>query len=122
MTDKILDLIGAVSGVRPHHQRVITRTAWVAFVTFHILWVCGWLTVAGLSPPFAAAADLERLQARIDISARISLAQELRVQMRARCLAHDSEIRASIERLIETLQVQYVSITGDRYHDSGCTP
>jgi hypothetical protein len=52
-----MDFIFRNMGLSRDQQVLITRAAWVLFVTFHILWVCGWLSILGLAPPFAVAAD-----------------------------------------------------------------
>lgn len=69
---------------------------------------------------FAFAGDMRELKARVDISTRIALAQEIRLYQQALCKTDD---RDSIYRAIERLQVEYVAVTGVRYPDvSSCGP
>lgn len=50
-----------VLGLNREQGRLFLRVAWVLFVTFHIAWVCGWLTAFSLNAPFAAAQDFASL-------------------------------------------------------------
>lgn len=73
---------------------------------------------------FARAADLaavqndmRQLKHRVDVSARIALAQELRLYQRELCVATNKE---AIYNIIERLQLEYSAITGTRYPLQGC--
>lgn len=44
---------------------LLIRVGWVVLVTGHILWICGFLGIAGLETPFAAAGDFTKLQASV---------------------------------------------------------
>jgi hypothetical protein len=52
-----MDFILRNLGLTREVQVILVRAVWVIFVTFHIMWVCGWLGILGLAPPFAAAAE-----------------------------------------------------------------
>lgn len=61
----LFDVVGrifALVGVPPHAQQMVAQLLWVFFVTFHIAWVCGYLQVVHLPPPFADNAIVERLR------------------------------------------------------------
>lgn len=97
-------------GLKREHQRVLIRTAWVLFVSGHVLWVCGWLAAMGLSSPFAQAADVDDLLRASRVNARITMQTELRVQIRAWCLAEDPEIRQLTWRRIDELRTDLLEI------------
>jgi len=92
----------------PKQRSVMLRVAWVAFVTFHILWVCGWLGFAGLSTPFARAADFDELKKSSNIAASLSLAQEIRAQVQILCDTTNQSSRNTIINTIDKLQVDYI--------------
>jgi len=109
-----------VAGIKPAQQAAILRVAWVAFVTFHIAWVCGWLAVFGLGSPYAKAGDLSKLAQNVQISARISLVREIRDAMYARCQAKETTIRDQLSVYIDKLQEEYVGVAGQRYPEMPC--
>jgi hypothetical protein len=55
---EFVELVLKSLGLTQPQLQFLTRAAWVIFVSFHILWVCGWLTALGLMAPFASAQDL----------------------------------------------------------------
>lgn len=67
---------------------------------------------------FATNNDVRLLQARIDLSAQLQLAAEIRLQSLVRCTSPDKE---AITRTIDKLQVEYKAITGDRYPEGSCS-
>lgn len=97
-------------GLKREHQKILIRTGWVFFVTGHVLWVCGWLTAMGLASPFASAADVDKLLRAAQVNARISMQTELRVQIRAWCIAEDPEIRQLAWRRIDELRSDLLEI------------
>jgi hypothetical protein len=115
--DRAFGLLSEGFGLSPDQRRMLLRILWVIFVTTHILWVCGFLAIFGLPSPFAKASDVERIAQSADISARISLAQEIRTYAAARCKADDQE---PYNRIIERLQIDYELITGARYAEPRC--
>ncbi len=99
---------------------ILIRVAWVAFVTGHVLWVCGFLTALGLASPFAKASDVEKLLRAQEISARISMQQELRVQIRAWCIAQDPEIRQVAWDRIDQLRSELLEIARLQTPEPSC--
>lgn len=99
---------------------LIMRVSWITFVTVHIFWVCGWLTVFGVISPFADAADLAELQRTAAVSARLSLAQEIRTQLLAKCLVTDPRVKESLAVTIDKLQIEYSQYAGTRYPEPKC--
>lgn len=52
-------IIEAVFGQLTKEQRLlIMRSTWIGIVSFHMIWVCGWISFTGIEAPFAKAADL----------------------------------------------------------------
>jgi hypothetical protein len=93
----------------------------MALVYFHILWVCGWLAFLGLEVPFAKADDFKRLNAAVQISAKLNIAREIRDQVQARCSTRDYNTRRAFDSAIETLQLEYMTVTGgQRYPEPPC--
>jgi hypothetical protein len=91
-------------GLKPGHWKVLVRTGWVLFVTFHIARAAGWLAAFGFMSPYANAADVEKLLRAAEVNARISMQTELRVQIRAWCSTNDGEIRALAWNRIDELR------------------
>lgn len=116
-----LDLLSEAFGLNKGHRQMLLRIGWVLVVSTHIAWACGWLVTFGLIG-FARAADVEQLQRTVEISARIQLAQEIRLQVRARCTLTDQQMRDSVQRAIDNLQNEYARITaGQRYPEPSCS-
>lgn len=84
------------------------QIAWVSFVTIHILWVCGWLGFIGLQTPFAKAAAFDELQQSSNITASLSIAQEIRAQVQLLCETFNPTSRNTIIATIDKLQVDYM--------------
>lgn len=85
---------------------------------FAVLKAYGWLASLGIAMPFASAADvddLKRIQAMnaraAEISARINMQQELRMQTRIWCSATDVDIKADALRKIDKLRAEFLEIT-----------
>lgn len=115
--DRLFTLLGEGFGLTPDQRRLLIRTLWVLMVSTHILWVCGFMAIVGFPSPFAKASDVERIQQSADISARISLAQEIRAYSASRCRADDRE---PFDKIIDRLQIEYERITGARYPEPRC--
>jgi hypothetical protein len=110
-------------GVPRDQQGVVINVLWRAFMLSFVMWSLGAFGMMGL-PGFLWASDaqeleekVDRLQESADISARISLAQEIRAYAAARCKADDPE---PFNQVIERLQVDYERITGSRYPEPRC--
>lgn len=59
--EALLGFITDNLGLTKEQQRLIVRSGWVLFVSFHIAWVCGWLAVLGMGSPFALADEQKQL-------------------------------------------------------------
>lgn len=100
-------------------QALILRVLWVLTVSIHIAWACGWLTAIGLVG-FARADDVSQVQKTVNASARVTLSQEIRAQIRVRCVSTDQNVVDSLTRYIDSLQVEYERIAGQRYPEAEC--
>lgn len=58
MLDSVSDILDRI--LTKDQQVFLIRSGWVLFVTGHIMWVCGWLTFMGVSPPFVQSQELSR--------------------------------------------------------------
>lgn len=74
MEQRVLSLLTEGLKLNVAQRGLLIRVGWISLVSFHIFWVCGWLSVLGLSPPFAQASDIQQSAARTD--AKISPAIE----------------------------------------------
>lgn len=83
----------------------------------YAMWSLGLVGDSG----FATSSDVRQLKQRVDISAQLSLAAEIRVQVRARCAVADQSMKEAITHYIDDLQRQYKEIAGDRYPEPGCS-
>ena len=66
---------------------------------------------------FASSDEFNQLKRRVDISAKIDLAQEIRRYQALFCASHDEE---PILQALERLQTDYISIAGTRYPAARC--
>ena len=103
---------------------MVITALWRIGMVGWILWACGAFASIGF-PGFLSAADGKQLKEDVaglkqsaDISARISLAQEIRLYVGARCKAEDRE---QYDRIIERLQLDYERIAGARYAEPRCS-
>jgi len=103
-------------GIRPHLKWRLVVSLSICGMLLYVIWSLGLLGVPGL----ARASDVEKLQKRVDISAQLSLAAEIRAQVHARCVVTDQSTKEAITRYIDDLQRQYREITGDRYPEGQC--
>lgn len=105
-------------GIKPHLKWRLAVSLSLAGILIYAIWSLGLLGVPG----FARADDVNQLQRRVDISAQLTLAAEIRVQVRARCTVADQTTKEAITRYIDDLQRQYKAIAGDRYPEGSCSP
>lgn len=112
--DKVLNIL--LFGVPNEQRGMVITVLWRTLMVGWVLWTLGAFASIGLTG-FALATDVERLKESADISARISLAQEIRLYVAQRCKADDPE---PFNRVIERLQVDYQRITGERYPEGRC--
>ncbi len=96
-------------------------------MAIHIAWICGWLVVFGVASPYARADDMQRLassvatlQKNVNIGTRISLGREIRDQMAVRCHTTDESALQGLSNYIESLQSEYLDLTGQRYPETIC--
>ena len=121
------DVTGAFSalsagfGLNRRQQALVLRILWVITVSIHIAWACGWLSAIGLIG-FARANEVSQIQQTVNASARVTLSQEIRAQIRVRCSTTDQPIIDSLTRYIDGLQLEYERIAGQRYPEIPCKP
>ena len=108
-------------GLRREHQRLLIRVGWVLGVSFHIAWVCGLTAFMGLGTPFARASDVDKLMRAAEVNARISMQQELRVQVRLWCTTPDQEVRDIAYRRIDELRHDLREIAKTETPNPTCT-
>ena len=107
-------------GLKVEHQRLLIRTLWVLAVTTNMLWVGGLLAFVGLTAPFAKASDVDKLLRAAEVNARISMQNEIRLQVRVYCSASDDDIRNSAMRRIDELRDELWEIAKVRVSDPQC--
>lgn len=107
-------------GLKREHQKILIRTGWVLFVTYHIARAAGWLAPLGLASMFASASDVDKLIRASEINARISMQNEIRVQTRNYCETDDVEIRASALKRIDQLREDMWEIAKVRVPEPQC--
>lgn len=122
-------MLTAVFGSLTKEQRIlIMRSTWIGVVTFHMVWVCGWISFAGLEAPFAKAVDMSEatkhlevitLQLQADRVDRLDLAiQTIRGQQ---CrTAVDSPARQNYTDRLNELFRKYMELTGKEPHVPRC--
>lgn len=101
-------------------RKILLQFCWVVIVSGLLGYILGALTIFGIAAPFAKAADMEALQRTVLVSARINIAQEIRVQVRAWCAVSDQSVKDAIARTLDTLQDEYQRVAGSRYPQPGC--
>jgi hypothetical protein len=107
----------------PQSRRAVYRFLWRVGIVIWIFWAMGMFAAIGV-PGFARATEVTELRRQVaelksstDISARINLANEIRLYQRTLCAAQDKD---AIERVIERLQTDYERLAGSRYPDRPC--
>ena len=118
-----LGLLSLGMGLSRSQLALVVRVGWVLMVSTHILWACGLLTSIGLAAPFARADDVEGLKRTAEISVRLQLTNEIRVQTRIWCDAKEPSQRATIEQSLDRLREEYRQVTkGEQPPEYRCTP
>ena len=111
-----MDFILRNLGLTREQQVLITRAAWVVFVTFHILWVCGWLGFLGLAPPFAAAAEYAKAAEIKEIAQQLKLDRlerlehEILTVKTSYCKADNQEAKRQYAQRVQELIDRYYAI------------
>lgn len=98
---------------------VILRFFWIAAVTFHIAWVCGFTDALGFTAPFASKTEVNQFADLLRSSLAESKAKDIREQLRKICVAR-GEDQDSALREKERLQTEYKKLTGERYPEPPC--
>lgn len=103
-----LQMIWDTLGLNAEQRVFLMRSAWVAFVSIHILWVCGWLTPVGVSSPFAHSDSLDTLT-KLVMEDRIDRLQREILNTRAsQChAAPDSATRELHKEILDDLWAKY---------------
>lgn len=114
-------LVNEKLGLTVNQLIALGAIVWAAAMSIHVLWACGFLAFMGVESPFAKADDFKGLQHSVAITARINLSRELRDQMSLLCRTKDPSVRVSLGNYIESLQVEYQSVTGQRYPETFCS-
>lgn len=101
--------------------------SWRAVLMFHVFWVCGWLSVLGLNPPFASAKDAGVLEQQLmalkqasELSTKLNLVREIRLQTDVMCSQTDARAAAVIRTTIDRLREDYSTITKSTYPEPNC--
>lgn len=115
----------AVFGTLTREQKVfLMRSAWYGIISFHMVWVCGWV----LEPPFAKAGDLKdatrelsliTTQLKQDRADRLDQAIQSVRGLQCRT-AIDSPARKNYTDRLNELYSKYVELTGREPHVPSC--
>ena len=111
-----MDFVFKNLGLNPQQQQLIVRAAWVVFVTFHILWVCGWLGIFGLAPPFAVAAeyakkaDFQTIVEQIKQDRLERLEHDILTVKTSYCKAQNEESKRQYAQRVQELIDRYYAI------------
>lgn len=122
-------LVEAVFGQLTKEQRLfIMRSTWIGIVSFHMIWVCGWISFAGLEAPFAKAGDMTKAneqltmigtQLKQDRVERIDQAIQTVRSQQCRT-ATDSPARQNYTDRLNDLVRKYTELTGISPHIPTC--
>ena len=104
---------------QPQTMRLVIVSMALA-VSLHVAWICGLLEPMGLHVPYAKAEDFAQVQRSVAISAKINISRELRDQYALRCRTSDTSVRVALSNYIESLQLEYQQLTGQRYPEPSC--
>ena len=129
MPNKSINALSEAFGLTPDQRRLLCRVLWVSAVTASLWYFRFGFAFLGLASPFALAADqqalnerMARLERNTTIATRITLAQEIRVQVRAWCAMTDPTVRDAIRRVIDQRQDEYAELSGgQRVPEPGCS-
>ena len=116
----IFDVFSKVLGLDGNQQKIVIRVAWVAFVSFHIAWVCGWLAVVGLAAPFADAQSVQQAVQGIREDRIERLDSQILLIRTSQCKATTTEAREMYySRLVELIE-KYRVLSGKEPRVPGC--
>lgn len=108
-------------GLDRKEVQLLVRVGWVVFVSTSLAYIFGVLAWLGVAAPYARAAEVSDIQQTVNLSARINLAQEIRLQVRGLCSVTDQNARDSIQRSIDNLQAAYSRLNNNNsYPEPGC--
>jgi len=105
--------IGGVGFLTPKQQVMLLRFFWMALVTFHIGWVCGWLRPMGLDPPFVHSHEFSSAIGKLEsanketLDSVMSLGEEVHGDRNYR-LEHDIEETRAKECHATTTDIKQV--------------
>jgi hypothetical protein len=119
MAELIEFLISSV-GLTKQQMTFLTRTFWVVFVSFHILWVCGWLTVFGLAPPFASAVESSQIIQDIKDERIERLDRDILTIRTSQCQATDPKAKAQYTERLQELINKYWQVAQRAPRVPGC--
>lgn len=89
---------------------------------FHVAWACGWLLYLGLGNGFAKAEEVQSLKSDINALRTVALEQNMFDMHIKRCAAAPgSPIKIFLAEKIQTLQAEYVQVTGRYYVLPSCS-
>lgn len=103
-------------GLSREAQVVVVRAVWVIFVTVHILWVCGWLSILGAAPPFAAAAEYAKAEEIKEITKQLKedrlerLEHDILTVKTSYCKATNDEAKRQYAQRVQELIDKYYKI------------
>lgn len=130
-----------IGDATPEERLRLARITFRVIVSIHIMWACGLLAPLGLTGfVFADEVDSKiqqavepvnrklsaiesKLERNEDIQKRILTAQiaaQLRDLNRLRCSTADEHVRLRMERDIEEAEMEYKTLTGERYPLASC--
>ena len=100
------------------------------FVAFHVLWVCGLLTVVGISPPFASIGMANGMQAQVNAQQSILVSIEtgqindkIRAAKKQVCISIQAKNQAALIAWAQELENQkqkYRDVTHREPYVMGC--
>jgi hypothetical protein len=111
-----MDFILRNLGLTREVQVILVRAVWVIFVTFHIMWVCGWLGILGLAPPFAAAAEYAKASEIKEMANQLKLDRLERLEhdiltvKTSYCKADNQEAKRQYAQRVQELIDRYYAI------------
>lgn len=115
-----LDLLERGLGLKPGQSRLVIRIGWVAFVTAHILWVCGFLAGLGIASPFAKAEESKAVNDMV-LDLRVQILETSLLDARLRqCKADTPETKQYYYERLQEKMNQYFNITGRNYKPPQC--
>lgn len=112
----------ALFGTLTKEQRsFILRSTWVGLVSFHMVWVCGWISFAGVEAPFAKAADMASITKQLLEDRVERLDQAIQTVRGQQCrTAVDSPARQNYTDRLNELFRKYTELKGHEPHVPRC--